>query len=61
MITYKNREVSKVGTVVDVFLEKRKVGTIYRVMGGYQYQISKNNVGQIYPTLTQVKQSLESE
>ena len=61
MLTFKNREVQKVGIVTDVFLEKRKVGTIYRVVGGYQYQVDKNNVGQIYPTLNDVKKSLEAD
>lgn len=61
MLTYKEREVPKVGTVVDVYLEKRKAGTIYRVVGGWQYQINKKHVGEVFPSLAEVKQSLERE
>lgn len=61
MLTYKEREVPKVGTVVDVYLEKRKTGTIYRVVGGWQYQINKKHVGEVFSSLAEVKQSLECE
>ena len=61
MITYKEREVKKVGLVIDVFLEKRKTGTIYRVDGGWQYQVSKKHLGEIFPTINEVKKLLEAE
>lgn len=60
-ISFKNREVAKVGTVVDVFLDGSKAGTIYRVVGGYQYQISKKHKGEVLPTLQAVKNSLVGE
>lgn len=65
MITYKERQAQKVGLVVDVFLNdgkrSKKTGTIYRVVGGWQYQISKKHVGEILPSLAAVKKSLEEE
>ena len=61
MITYKEREVSKIGKVIDVFLEKRKTGTIYRVRDGWQYQVSKKHVGEVFATIDEVKKSLEDE
>lgn len=57
MIIFIKRWVPNVGDVHDVFLEGKKVGTIHRVVGGYQYQTGKFN-GQILPTLEEVKQSL---
>lgn len=64
-ITYQERQVPKVGLVVDVFLSdgkrKRKTGTIYRVRDGWQYQVSKKNVGAVFTTIAEVKQSLEAE
>jgi hypothetical protein len=59
MITYTERTVSKVGTVVDVKLDGKKVGTIHRVVGGWQYQAGKA-LGEVLPTLQAVKRSLES-
>lgn len=66
MITYKNREVPKIGTVVDVFLsdgtrKARKTGTIYRVRDGWQYQVSKKHVGEVLPTIDAVKKFIEAE
>lgn len=57
-VTFKNREVPKVGTVVDVFVGGKKSGTIHRVAGGYQYQISKAHTGDVLPSLQAVKNSL---
>jgi len=65
MITYKERQVPKIGLVVDVFLHdgkrNRKTGTIYRVRDGWQYQISKKHLGEVLPSLADVKKSLEAE
>ena len=61
MIDFKERQVPKVGLATDVFLDGKKVGTIYRVIGGYQYQINKKHVGEVFPTLLQVKQSIVGE
>lgn len=63
MVTFKDRQVAKIGLVVDVFLtdgnrKPKKTGTIYRVRGGWQYQISKKHVGEILPTIDDVKKSL---
>ncbi|MEM8519491.1 hypothetical protein [Janthinobacterium sp. CAN_S7] len=57
-VTFKNREVPKIGTVFDVYLGKSKTGTIYRVVGGYQYQISKKQLGEVLPSLQAVKNTL---
>lgn len=61
MLTYKEREVAKVGKVIDVYLGKKKTGTIYRVRDGWQYQVNKKHVGEVFPTIAEVKRSLESE
>lgn len=65
MITYEERQVPKIGLVIDVFLSdgkrKKKTGTIYRVRDGWQYQISKKHVGAVFTTIAEVKQSLEAE
>jgi len=63
MVTFKDRQVEKIGLVVDVFLadgnrKPKKTGTIYRVRDGWQYQISKKHLGEVLPTLDAVKQSL---
>lgn len=65
MITYKERQVPKIGLVVDVFLgngkSTRKTGTIYRVPGGWQYQVSKKHLGEVLPSIDDVKKSLEAD
>jgi len=66
MLTFKERQVAKIGLVVDVFLtdgnrKPKKTGTIYRVVGGWQYQVSKKHLGEVLPTLEAVKQSLIGE
>ncbi|WP_407303455.1 hypothetical protein [Acinetobacter sp.] len=63
MLTFKERQVEKVGLVVDVYLtdgnrKPKKIGTIYRVNGGWQYQVTKKHVGEIFPTVEAVKKSL---
>ena len=57
-VSFKSREVPKIGSVTDVFVGQKKSGTIHRVVGGYQYQISKKHVGEILPSLQAVKNSL---
>lgn len=58
-ITYQNRTVAKIGEVIDVFLEGKKVGVIMRVVGGYQFQsTSKKHVGEVMETVSAVKNSL---
>lgn len=70
MITYKERQVEKIGLVIDVFLsdgskrgdaKPRKTGTIFRQVGGWRYQVSKKNFGPILPTIEAVKKSLEGD
>ena len=60
MITYVERQAPKIGQVVDVFLDGRKVGIISRVVGGWQYQVNKTIRGEVLPTITDVKRSIEA-
>ena len=59
-LTFKEREVPKVGTVVDVFNDGKKTGTIHRQVGGWQYQAGKHK-GEILPSIAAVKKSLADE
>lgn len=59
MITFQERVAPKIGLVVDVLLEGRKTGAIYRVVGGWQYQPKgAKHHGEVLPSLAAVKQSL---
>lgn len=59
-ITYVNTNRS----FVEVFLNKKHVGNIVRVAGGYQYRpknVKSTMYGQCMSTIELVKQSLETE
>jgi len=59
MITYKKNNQNH----HDVYLEKKKVGSIVRVAGGFQYRpkgVKPHMFGDVLMTVEQVKQSLES-
>lgn len=46
-------------TYIEVRLNKKKVGKILRVAGGFQYRPNKSKVyGEVYPTIDKCKESL---
>lgn len=59
MITY--RQISK--TEIEVVLDRKKVGAIYTVDGGFQYwpKGPRSEGGEVFPTLHACKQSLEGQ
>lgn len=58
MITYKMISREKIA----VFIEKARVGTINKVSNGWQYQTIKGGFkGEIFPTLEELRKSLEEE
>lgn len=57
MISYNN---SFSGETISVLLDEKIVGTIHRIIDGYQYfPKGKKTSGEIFPTIKQVKESLE--
>ncbi len=57
MITYKRDDVD-----VIVHLDGKRVGTIRMVLNGYRYfPEGKSKGGELFPTLSAAKESLESE
>jgi len=57
MITYKEFALGK----ISVFLEGKKIGSIFKLKDGYQYwpQDRKKYAGSFWPTLQQVKNDIE--
>ena len=53
------------GACIEVYLEGKYVGDIRQVKTGYQYVVHTNSItepkGEIFPTIEQVKKSLEEE
>lgn len=60
MLTYKTRNVSN-NEVIDVYLQGKKIGSICKVQGGYQYQINSKHKGEVFPSVQAVKYSLMND
>lgn len=57
MITYED---DRSQTKVHVLLEGKRIGEIIAsVAGGYRYRAKNGDIGEVFPTVVQVKRSLE--
>ena len=58
MITYKKQS----WTVIKVFLDGKRVGSIRSVLGGWQYFPYRSDVGgEVFETISEVKNSIERD
>ena len=62
MLTYKK---DSSGRFTSVYLDKKHIGYILKVQDGYRYKAKASGVGdhtgEVFPTIDEVKQSLEAE